>query len=280
MKRIIFIIEILLVSFYSNGQFSGNILTQPSELTFSTKDGYDLIELADKQFTKEIGAPMIPIKTFKYVLPLEAEVTNIEIVNYSKQQITGLYYIYPVQPPHIPDGSPMPDFVPPSLDIYSSTDPYPGQTVEISEDTYVMGYKIVSVIFFPLEYIPVNKEIFLYSSMDFIINYTIGAGQIQLPNSMSSSRKKAVKEIIKILVDNDSDIENFSTQFNNIPEDGSSSGWEIIHTSIWFLCILAMMKRLGVFFFLLFSFYVVNEGTCQTWQRIYFPNTGISLGSY
>jgi len=34
------------------------------------------------------------------------------------------------------------------------------------------------------------------------------------------------------------------------------------------------MKRLGVFFFLLFSLYMVNEGTCQTWPRIYFPNTG------
>ncbi|MBC8314035.1 MAG: T9SS type A sorting domain-containing protein [Bacteroidetes bacterium] len=35
-----------------------------------------------------------------------------------------------------------------------------------------------------------------------------------------------------------------------------------------------MMKRVNVFFFIIFALYFVNEGIGQSWQKVYFPNTG------
>ncbi|MFH1252010.1 MAG: C25 family cysteine peptidase [bacterium] len=238
MKNFFLIIMALAIAFSNYGQLAGTITTNQSELTFSTKDNYDLIELSNHRFTTNIGAPQLPIKTFKYVLPVEAEVTGIEIVNFMREQVSGSYLIYPVQPVAIPDGSPPPAFVPPSGDIYNSSAPYPGQIAELTDDSYIMGYKIVSITIYPIEYIPADREVYLYTSIDFVIDYTLGTSPVQFPDCMSSFRKQAVKEKIKMLVDNDSDIESCSSQFNNIPEDASLLNLPIQEQYPWSLGVI------------------------------------------
>ncbi|MBC8314033.1 MAG: hypothetical protein H8E51_00890 [Bacteroidetes bacterium] len=221
MKKLLFSFGLVCFALYLNGQYFGSISTQQSDLTFSTKDGFDIVELNEKHFINQIGEPQLPVKIFSYVLPIDAKDVTVNVTNTSSLQITSTYLIYPAQPPSVPDGNPPPAFIPPSEDIYNSSNPYPGKIVEITDVSCLMGYKIVSITIYPIEYIPINQVVYLYSSIDFVINYTLGADPIQFPVCMSKFRKQAVKEKIKILVDNDSDIENYSSEFNNIPEDGS-----------------------------------------------------------
>lgn len=238
MKKTILILVVICISYCANGQFSRTITTSQSELGFSTKDGYDLISLPNNQFLDEVGSPKLPVLTFNYVLPVEAEITGIEVLNYSKEQINGTFDIYPAQPLTVPDGSIPPPFAEPNEQIYSSSNPYPGKLTEINADNYIMGFKIVSIKIYPLEYIPISQQVYLYSSIEFAINYTLGTSNPQLPYAISKTRKQSIKDKIAILVDNDIDIDNVSTQFDNIPEDGSNVNLPIHDQYPWNLGVI------------------------------------------
>ncbi|MCD4663644.1 MAG: hypothetical protein K8R68_00135 [Bacteroidales bacterium] len=204
---IITIVVLLCTSTLVFADYSGSVNTNETELSFSQKDGYDVISLERSNFTEEIGDPQLPVKILQYVIPVDMNVNAI-IINSSEQvQIDGTYFVYPAQPPYLTDGIDPPPFVEPNIEIYDSSTPYPDKLVEVIADGFTRGYHIVTLRFYPIEYIPAEQKINLYTNIDFTIEYESNPGPIQLPLRQSVRRQKSVESFIKGSVENPNDFE-------------------------------------------------------------------------
>ena len=204
-KVIITTILLLCISTLVFADYNGNITTNETELSFTQLNDYDVISLEEGYYMEEEGAPQLPVKILKYVIPVDMNVKDI-IINSSEQiQISGTYNIYPAQPPQYWEIEQ--PFVEPDSNIYNSHTPYPGKLVEVIGDGYSMGYHIVTLRFYPVEYIPAEQKINLYTNIDFTIEYEINQQPIQLPLRQSIIRKKLVESFIKSSVENPYDFD-------------------------------------------------------------------------
>jgi hypothetical protein len=84
MKNITTFCLILLMSFSAFGQFNYNVTTSSKEIEFETinaPDGkqYDAISFSKTRYYGEPGQPRMPMKQMRYVLPENAEITDLEI---------------------------------------------------------------------------------------------------------------------------------------------------------------------------------------------------------
>ncbi len=70
-----------------------------------------------------------------------------------------------------------------------------------------MGYHIVTLRFYPVEYVPAEQKINLYTNIDFTIEYESNPQPIQLPLRQSARRQKLVESFIKSSVENSDDFE-------------------------------------------------------------------------
>ncbi len=209
MKRFIMITVVLLcTSTLVFANYNGSVNINQSELIFSQKDEYDFITFEKNYFTEEVGAPQLPVKILEYVIPIDMNVKDI-IINSSEQvQIDGTYFVYPAQPPYLTDGSDPPPFVEPNIEIYGSSNPYPDKLVELIADEFTMGYHIVTLCFYNIEYIPTEQKIKLYTNIDFTIEYESNPGPIQLPLRQSPRRQKLSERVIKNSIENPDDFES------------------------------------------------------------------------
>jgi len=214
MKRIIFLVITVIGSVaFSNAQISDNITLNVNDLMFLKNRTYDVISINEDTFTDEIGSPQLPVKVISYVLPYNSTVTSITINSVSLENLSGVFYIYPAQPPRYLDGSEPTPFVEPNQTIYGSSMPYPSGTVEIISDNYTYGYHVVTLKVYPIEYIPINKEIYL-RNITFTINYTNSFDYSRgTPFERQSLRRAELgKQFVQNIVKNVSDVENCRNQ--------------------------------------------------------------------
>ena len=207
-KTIITIIVLICTSSLLIADYSGSVTTNQSELTFEQKDEYDLISLKNGYFTEGIGAPKLPVKIKKYLIPLDMKPINISVTNTEQTELENQYYIYPAQTPQPTDGSEAPPFVEPIDSIYNSDTPYPDKLIEIIGDECTMGYHVVTLRIFPIEYIPKQKKVNLYTDIDFTIEYESITTPIRQARRQSLSRYNTVKRSIKNMVENPNDFES------------------------------------------------------------------------
>jgi hypothetical protein len=205
MKKTLLIALMIVVSNAIKAQYSDSKQFNTQDLIYDTIDGYDLVYFEGCSFTNEIGAPKLPIIKVKYLIPVNAEVTGITINNFTDEIVSGNYNIYPAQPKYLPNGMEPPDFVEPNPDIYNNSVPYPGIQVDIIDDGFMMAYHIISINIFPLEYIPNQQQLKLYSNIDFTIEYTEGECLIQLPKRISQYRNELTEGFIKNQIENPDD---------------------------------------------------------------------------
>jgi hypothetical protein len=218
----------LLITFISlpiliQAQISGSIKLTQNELIIQKNAEFDELLVKKFRFTDEIGSPQLPVCVESFVVPYEAIVTGISINSVIKKKIEGEFYIYPTQPPRPLDGSEPPEFVEPNTAVYNSISPYPGKVAEIISDGYTHGYHIVTIILYPVEYIPKNKEIYL-CEIDFTINYTspkLKRSDIIYPEKQSIKRALLAENYIKSFIKNVNDIEDFKNKNVNIIQESN-----------------------------------------------------------
>jgi hypothetical protein len=89
---------ILLVSYvYCFADYKDSVKANVSDLRFSTQDGYDVIGLENASYIDQIGAPQLPAKIVRLLIPIDKKVDSISIDSVCVQQLAGTYHIYPVQ---------------------------------------------------------------------------------------------------------------------------------------------------------------------------------------
>lgn len=176
-----------LISFLSMLIFMcGTIMAQQitQQFTFSLNDvhttqngEYDIVSLPglyDHHWGVEYtGKPQLPAKQFKLLLPQGASATNVSLTINSEQQLSGSFYLYPVQLPVYPNFEDPPPFVDPNTVIYNSNNAYPANYILEYETSGFRDYNYVTISFIPFRYVPLSQNLYLFTNVTITINYTV-----------------------------------------------------------------------------------------------------------
>ena len=158
MKKILVCLITIVVVMNLSAQVEGTIQWQP-EIDFTYQINGEYIEISSETgYVDEPGMPQIPYCVKTFLIPVNTQpAIQIKYVNRKLQKKDIL--LYPVQPP-IPIGESILSWVEPNSDIYNSSNPFPGKYAEIVSDRMDFGYHLVTVRFYPIEYIPKQRELY------------------------------------------------------------------------------------------------------------------------
>ncbi|MFX1517702.1 MAG: C25 family cysteine peptidase [Promethearchaeota archaeon] len=168
--RFLALVLILFAPSFIFAKTESSISFSKSKLFFSTEKSYTRIQLADSRSLAQVGAPELPQKGISLVLPQNVKVEGVRILSYQRELIEGEFYLYPTQE-KVPIGYPPAPFAQPDPLIYESDLPYPGKIMEVTGDGYMEGFHLVHVLVYPIEYIPKQRKLYLYTDIEFEIEY-------------------------------------------------------------------------------------------------------------
>jgi hypothetical protein len=179
------------------------------ELMFDNQNGYDIVTLLGGEFTAELGKPMLPSKELKIALPAGMAVKSVNVVDTKSEMISGEYNIFPSQPPiKIGLSDKDVDFVQPDPQTYASSQPYPSKLVEFVHQTDLAGQGIAVIFVYPLQYVPAEKRLTLYTSLTLVIEGVGGYeyGDYLSPN-ISEKERRDYERMVKDMVQNPQDVQ-------------------------------------------------------------------------
>ena len=179
------------------------------ELSFHKIMGYDMVRLEHAGHLTELEKPMLPSKEIKIALPAGMAVKSVQVVNTTQEEITGEFNIFPAQPPiriGLSDGDV--DFVEPDQNTYSSSQPYPSNLVEFVHQSDLAGQGIAVIQLYPLQYVPAEKRLTLYTSISLVIQGMDGyeCGDYLSPN-ISDKGRRTYEQMIKDMVQNPEEVQ-------------------------------------------------------------------------
>ena len=172
MKIYILTILLALLCTVLHAQISGTIIwKQNVDFSIQTANEYTEVLAESMCYTEEVGSPKIPYCVKSFVLPDNAEVSSVRITSVSRRLIGENLLIIPAQYP-TPVGEGYSSWVDPNGKVYNSLNPFPGQYAEIISDRVDFGYHIISVKFCPIEYIPLERKLYL-CDFSFSLEYSV-----------------------------------------------------------------------------------------------------------
>jgi hypothetical protein len=180
-----------------------------SDLSFDKQMGYEQVTLKDGDCLSEPGKPMLPMKEIKIALPIGMAAKSVRVVDTKSMRISGEYNIFPVQPLRRADLSDRDvDFMEPEKEIYSSNQPYPSKLVEFVHQTDLAGQGIAVIQLYPLQYVPSEKRLTLYTSITLVID---GVGGYEcrdyLSPNISEKGRRIYEKMVKDMVVNPQDVQ-------------------------------------------------------------------------
>ncbi|MBP6872804.1 MAG: hypothetical protein KBC43_12415 [Bacteroidales bacterium] len=184
-SRFFIAIIVALFAFQAHSQVNDTLAFSINDVTFDTIGSYVRPVLAGCHYTDVVGVPNMPYLVKDYLLPHNAEITGISILDSNHFTLQGTYLVYPTQTPIILDGRPAPPFVEPDTAYYNSSSRYVGDVAEIQTQSSSYGYGLVRVKVFPLQYIPSAQQLVLFTSIRLSIEYQI-AGTDSMTGKMST----------------------------------------------------------------------------------------------
>jgi hypothetical protein len=108
------------------------------------------------------GKPRLSMKSVSLVIPHDEKATSVTITSAVSETLSGEYLVYPAQ--HMTCGTAT-EFVFPDSQIYSSSDLFPQDSIELTSDGNMGGYHIAGVLVYPLQYVPDQEKIILHTSI-------------------------------------------------------------------------------------------------------------------
>jgi len=190
-------------------QIEFNVKFSTNDLTLYKIMGYDIVQMKDSFDLNQIGKPMIPMKEIKVALPPGMKVTEVVADETAQIDIAGEYILFPAQPPRKTDGSTDDvSFVQPDPMIYTSTQPYPSKPLEFIRQSDLAGQPLAVINIYPVQYIPSDKKLTLFTSISFIIKGEDGyiCGDY-LSSSHSARCRETYQQMITEMVVNPKDVQ-------------------------------------------------------------------------
>ena len=155
------------------------------------------------------GNPLIPLKTFSYLLPDDAVDIDVSVKEIKAETIFLSLPLFPAQKPvpFIENWSDFCKITRPSEEIYSEDKFIPEKRIEFLNIGYKNGFKIVSISLFPFRYNPYSSLLELTKEIKICISYNRDGKRCSLPNQKI---KNMAKNFLMDFVYNKDDIERFS----------------------------------------------------------------------
>ncbi|MEO0076185.1 MAG: C25 family cysteine peptidase, partial [candidate division WOR-3 bacterium] len=203
---------ILLYFFISSSLFGASII---KEFTFPINtlkseivNGYSFVSLKGCDlYLQDIGKPILPFANVNLLIPPDAEITEIEVLDIKQTDMPGEFLLYPGQPPRpISYQGPI-EFIEPDIETYNLSTEYPGKLTEIVPSGNKSGFRIGGIFLYPLQYIPKEKKLILYERIRIRISYEQGRYEVW---PLTQSQKELFSADVRSLVCNPEDINRFS----------------------------------------------------------------------
>ncbi len=157
------------------GSMTRTFTFSPYDVTTNQVNGYDLVGLGNQIYTSEPGNPCLPELGYQLLVPPTAEITGVEVISYQVKDVPGSFNIFPAQPAlplsQLHAGTP---FTAPNAAVYSSSAPYPGKLVSFVPTGSMSGYRIGGIMVYPVQYIPAERKLKLYTELVVKVNYEEG----------------------------------------------------------------------------------------------------------
>jgi hypothetical protein len=178
-------------------------------LSFDKLKGYDRIRLVEGTYLEDVAKPMLPAREIRIAVPAGMKVTNVYAADVKSEEISGEYNIYPAQPPAKTNISEDEiKFVEPDVETYRSTQPYPSKLVEFIRQSDLAGQGIAHIMVYPLQYVPGDKRLKLYTSINLVLEGTPGYEYGDyLPSNISEKDRETYEEMVKEIVTNPEDVQ-------------------------------------------------------------------------
>ncbi|GAI17577.1 unnamed protein product, partial [marine sediment metagenome] len=191
MRRLIIISFALFIC--AEAEIVKEICFSPDDLLFVKQDGYDCVTIRGTESNSEIGSPNLPVKVVNLVIPEDAEVQGIQFIS-TPVELSGVYKIDPVKKPFSFDDV---EIKPMSLD---SSQIYPQEIAKINNIGYFASNKIVSVLVYPLQYLPARGKLILNKNIQLTIKYhgstTSGVTKQRGFNKYNNKIEKTIRRFI------------------------------------------------------------------------------------
>jgi hypothetical protein len=191
-----------------NYQVSYTAEFSADHLAFYQHMGWDMVRLQDGSHLAELGKPMLPSREIRIALPAGMAATGVRIVNTAQEEMPGRFNVFPAQPPMqvgLSDGSM--GFVEPDPAVYSSSQPYPSSPVEFLHQTDLAGQGMAVILLYPLQYVPAEGKLTLYTSITLVIEGKGGyeCGDYLSPNA-SKRNRETYEQMAKDMVENPEEV--------------------------------------------------------------------------
>ncbi|MCF8360699.1 MAG: hypothetical protein K9H26_18235, partial [Prolixibacteraceae bacterium] len=169
---------------------------------------YSTVSLAGYKMDLTEGAPQLPVKYIKLIIPAGEEPDYLEYSKGKGETELIKEFIIPVQKP-IPTSTEFTgnEFVGPDKEIYNSDSFYPGERVRYLRTDCVRGNKIVSLAVSPICYNPVKGQVEFVTDIDITLYLK---NSDMKPLTAPVRCKEQFNGYLKSLVDNDEDVEKYS----------------------------------------------------------------------
>jgi hypothetical protein len=174
------------------------------DLSFDKLLGYDVVGLRDGCYPDDLGKPMLPEVELRIALPAGMAAQSVLVLSATREEISGEFNVLPAQPPR-KVGYPDEDiaFVGPDPKIYASSQPYPSVPVEFVHQADLAGQGIAIVQLHPVQYVPAEKKLTLFTSISFVVEGTGGyLCKDYLSSSVSQTDRAAYEYMLRSAVVN------------------------------------------------------------------------------
>ncbi|MCD6098327.1 VCBS repeat-containing protein [bacterium] len=177
----------------------------PNDISFNYLEAGVAVGMKGCQILGEVGTPALPAKSINLIVPPKS-LLGIEYTVLS-DTLEGRFDLAPI-------GNLRPDMSAwePQKATYKS-EAYPDTVVKIAGSGYLSGNHIVSLIIYPVSYLPVTGTLILNRRIDITLRFG-QEEQVFVPRVMTPVSALFRKKLLLSLVDNPEDIPRFSVCYN------------------------------------------------------------------
>jgi hypothetical protein len=131
---------------------------------------YDTVEITDMPKYGAPGAPVLPFKPIRVLVPQSKEVQSVNVIYGNRKCLEGRFNLQYGRTP-VPTSYDKVVVDQPNPKIYSSANPFPGILFSKLSEQYLRGYEIVPLTLYPVQYIPKTGKLFYYETMTVTVSF-------------------------------------------------------------------------------------------------------------
>lgn len=197
LRKVTFVSFFLITSLFSSS-LNHKIRFERSDLALVKEGEYHVIHFKEGISAGDIRSPEIPAAGISLILPSDAAVQGIRIIDVQTEPLEGRFVVHPVQRPTIPGEVPV--FAEPDGRLYSLDRSYPFRPVRLTTSGRMSGYTIVNVLVYPVQYIPSDSLLLFNSEISFVIDYLRRPEHPSVPERRYPRSQRLIDRMVQNIV--------------------------------------------------------------------------------